>query len=441
MSTQEASGSANHPLGGEGWSNRRIFFVLALGTLIVSIIWHAPQEATYISERTGEIFFTLVLAMSLTYLMRPGVRALNKMSLFGSGSRTGRTWATAVVFVATGLLLYLFVAIGLRPFVRDAGALKDYFVAMDETQRKELINQWQTKLDTAIKPYMDVIAPGRNIRIDRDVPRAITNFAPRAQKWLANAFTHIGFIVELLLVPVLVFYFLSDGPAIRQEARLLCPPVWRARGARMLADLDRVLDGYIRGQVIMCVIAWIAVTLGLWALRIPHAFTMGLIAGLTRAVPVIGPLLGAIPIVLLCLFTTNVQTTVIVLFGFIAMHFLESKVLLPKIVGHEVDLHPVSVIVALLLGMEFFGFLGVFLAVPVAAVLKISLAEWHNSRVQTEAIAAGTAVAVADKPNTPQANTPEANAREAAIVDLVPSTQVVSATRTDAARTDATVKQ
>jgi predicted PurR-regulated permease PerM len=206
----------------------------------------------------------------------------------------------------------------------------------------------------------------------------------------------------------------------------------------MLSDLDRVLDGYIRGQVIMCVIAWVAVTLGLWALGIPHAFTMGLIAGLTRAVPVIGPLLGGIPIVLLCLFTTNVQTTVIVLSGFIAMHFLESKVLLPKIVGHEVDLHPVSVIVALLLGMEFFGFLGVFLAVPVAAVLKISLAEWHNSRVQSEAIAAGRAVAV---PTTSQAvETPQAaslavgaNTTETAVVDLVPSPQVVATTRVDAA--------
>jgi hypothetical protein len=72
MSTQEeASETTNHPLSSGGWDNRRIFFVLAIGTLIVSAIWHAPQEATYISERTGEIFFTLVLAMSLTYLMRP----------------------------------------------------------------------------------------------------------------------------------------------------------------------------------------------------------------------------------------------------------------------------------------------------------------------------------------------------------------------------------
>jgi predicted PurR-regulated permease PerM len=274
--------------------------------------------------------------------------------------------------------------------------------------------------------------PAEDFRIDREIPRAITNLAPRAPEMVGQRVLTRRLYRRAAVVPVLVFYFLSDGPAIRQEARLLFPQSLRTRGSRMLADLDRVLDGYIRGQVIMCVIAWIAVTLGLWALRIPHAFTMGLVAGLTRAVPVIGPLLGGIPIVLLCLFTSNVQTTLVVLGGFIAMHFLESKVLLPKIVGHEVDLHPVSVIVALLLGMEFFGFLGVFLAVPVAAVLKISLAEWHNSRVQTEAIEQGRAVAISDRPEAP---TPEAS-----VVDLIPSTQVVATTRADAQHADATAK-
>ena len=104
------------------------------------------------------------------------------------------------------------------------------------------------------------------------------------------------------------------------------------------------------------------------------------IAGLTRAIPVVGPLLGAIPLVLVCLIMKrDVNTTILLLVMFTAMHFLESKVLLPKIVGHEVNLHPVSVILALLLGMEFFGVLGVFLAVPIAAVLKILLDEWQES--------------------------------------------------------------
>jgi predicted PurR-regulated permease PerM len=161
--------------------------------------------------------------------------------------------------------------------------------------------------------------------------------------------------------------------------KLLCPPAWRPRASRAISHLDRVLDGYIRGQVIMCLIAWVLVTIGLWLLQVPHPFALGLLAGLTRAVPIIGPLLGAVPIALACLlFTKSLETTGILLIGFTAMHLLESKVLLPKIIGHEVDLHPVSVILALLLGMELFGFIGVVLAVPLAALIKITLLEWQS---------------------------------------------------------------
>ena len=79
---------------------------------------------------------------------------------------------------------------------------------------------------------------------------------------------------------------------------------------------------------------------------------LGIIAGLTRAVPIIGPLLGALPLTLVCFVTTrSVPTTGLLLLGFTLMHFLESKVLLPQVIGHEVDLHPVTVILALLIGM------------------------------------------------------------------------------------------
>ena len=362
------------------WSNKRILTLLALGTAIVSAIWHLPQEASYISHRTGEFFFTIVLATALTYVLRPAVNRLERTRIF-SRLRGSRTWAATVVFVVAVTLFAVFLTLSLRPVIDDGKALRDYFLAMNDVDRHALIDSWQSRLDVALKPYLDFFAPGTNLQIDRDVPRFIVNIVPGLKRWAGDVFSHLGFIVELLLVPVLVFYFLADGRGIREEARLLVSEKFRPRGARLLSHLDRVLDGYIRGQMCMCVIAWIAVSLGLWALRVPHAFTLGLLAGLTRAVPVIGPLLGGVPIVLVCLLTTrSVPLTLTVLTGFIVMHFVESKVLLPKIIGHEVDLHPVSVIVVLILGLEFFGFLGVFLAVPLAAVIKVLLVEWHESR-------------------------------------------------------------
>jgi len=357
----------------EPWTNRRILLLVALATLIVTVIWHIPQEVDFISKRISEIVFALVIALACTYLLRPWVNVLQRTSLFSPRRHGARMWATLLVFAVCGLLMYLFIGVGTRPIRHDVKKLWGQIAAKTPAERAELMNRWKAAAN-------DVLGPEATREIEDSIPGLVDAAKEYGLHLAQHSFTHLGFIVELILIPVLVFYFLTDGAAIRAEARLLFPPKWRPRLRRMADDLDRVLDGYIRGQVIMCVIAWILVTLGLLALGIPHAFTLGLIAGLTRAIPVVGPLLGAIPLILVCLIMNrDVNTTVLLLIMFTLMHFLESKVLLPKIVGHEVDLHPVSVILALLLGMEFFGVLGVFLAVPIAAVGKILLDEWQQS--------------------------------------------------------------
>jgi predicted PurR-regulated permease PerM len=370
------------------WTNRRILWLLAAGTLVVSALWHLPQELEFITERTREIILALVLAMGITYTLRPAVNATERV-LCGRASlrddnrsRARRTWATTLVFIGTIALLWGFGSIGLKPIARDAENFWHSFVALDQAERQQMIAQWNDSISQALAPYRSMLPPEVTGDAENAIPNAFLALKTRVTNWALRSFSHLGFIVELILVPVLVFYFLADGRAIRAELKLLCPLPWRARVAQITRDLDRVLDGYIRGQVIMCLIAWVLVTAGLLGLGVPHPFALGLLAGLTRAVPIIGPLLGAVPIALVCLLATkSLETTGAVLIGFTAMHFLESKVLLPKIIGHEVDLHPVSVILALLLGMEFFGFIGVFLAVPVAALGKILLAEWHQPRI------------------------------------------------------------
>jgi len=371
------------------WSNRRILTLLALGTLVVSAVWHLPQELDFISKHAGEVFLTLVLAMGFTYLLRPAVNAIDRSPHFGAGMHHGRVWATLFVFFACGLLIYLFVMIGLRPVSSDVAGLWRSLIPDDPIERTQVFKRWQSTLKEAIDPYSQML-PAQFVReVEESIPQSMAEGLRQVGAKVRGIFSHAAFIVELILIPVLVFYFLSDGPAIRAEARLLLPAEWRPRASRMAAHLDRILDGFIRGQVLMCIIAWILVTLGLLLLKVPYAFTLGLIAGLTRAVPVIGPLLGGIPLMLVCLLTTHsLETTGLLLLGFTIMHFVESKVLLPKIIGHEVDLHPVSVIVALLLGMEFFGFMGVFLAVPVAALVKVLLTEWHQTRLQPPAMPA-----------------------------------------------------
>lgn len=355
--------------------------LVALATLIVSFLWRLPEELHFLAERTGELLFALTLALAITYVLRPVVRAFTRLRGIGNTPR-GRSTATLATFTLVLGLFYLFFLIGFKPVQRDVKALVDKFWPRTPTERVALMASWRGTLNQSLEPYRSFL-PAAVFDDPNYLPRQATDFIGQGGKWLKSQSKHAGFIVELLLIPVLAFYFLSDGPAIRGETKLFFPPSWRPPLARMAGHFDFVLDGYVRGQAWMCIIAWALVTITLWILKVPHAFTLGMIAGVTRAVPVIGPLLGAVPLLLVTFFyTRSAETTLVLGIAFTLMHFLESKVLLPKIVGHHVDLHPVSVIISLLIGLEFFGFIGVFLAVPIAAVLKIVLVEYHEARAR-----------------------------------------------------------
>ena len=368
------------------WSEKRLLIFIALATLVVSAIWHIPQEIDYLSSRAGELLVALTLALSMFYVLRPVVRFLERGC--GKGPNA-RVFATLISF---GLLLavcYIFFLIGFKPVQRDVKDLIARFWPHTPAERAALMTQWEGALQAAMEPFRSFLPPDAIEDPAKFLGAQAAPFSHRITEWLGHQTAHLGFVVELLLIPVLAFYFLSDGKAIRREARILFPLEWRPRLSRMGAQFDHILDGYVRGQVWMCLIAWVLVTITLLVLGVPHAVTLGLIAGLTRAIPVIGPLLGGIPLLAACLFyTKSVQTTGILLGAFTLMHFLESKVLLPKIVGHHVDLHPVTVIVSLLIGMEFFGAMGVVLAVPIAAMIKVLLAEYQDSQIKKLAVAA-----------------------------------------------------
>ena len=368
------------------WDEKRWLTFIALATLVVSVVWRLPEELRYFAQRGGELLVALTLALSLFYILRPVVAFLEVRLKNGKGARTIATLLSFVLLIGVG---YVFFLVGFKPLQRDIKELLTRFLARTPEERLALMAQWKTALQAALAPYRGFVPDN----IADDPAAFLTAQAgplwARIGEWLGRQTAHLGFLVEVLLIPVLAFYFLSDGKAIRREARVLFPVAWRARLSRMGAQFDHILDGYVRGQVWMCVIAQVLVTLALLVLGVPHALTLGLIAGLTRAIPVVGPLLGGIPLLGACLFYTHsIPTTGALLVAFTLMHFLESKVLLPKIVGHHVDLHPVTVIMALLVGLEFFGGMGVVLAVPIAAMIKVLLTEYHDAQEQRLALVA-----------------------------------------------------
>ena len=193
-------------------------------------------------------------------------------------------------------------------------------------------------------------------------------------------------IVEIVLIPVLAFYFAVESRQLKHEFVGMLPRRRRREVLRMIYEFNQIMFSFVVCQAILCLIAGIVVGVGLALLGMPYPVTLGILAGLTRAIPIIGPIIGGIPIVLLAWITQGFGMAVGVLTFFSILHFVESKFIMPLLVGDRLRLHPVVIIVVLLIGQEFAGLLGMFFAAPIAALVRVMFRRYwlHRQTLETQ---------------------------------------------------------
>jgi predicted PurR-regulated permease PerM len=178
--------------------------------------------------------------------------------------------------------------------------------------------------------------------------------------------------LDLLLVPFFVFYILVDFQKWRDSLEQLIPPRFREPFSRLFDESGRILESYVRGQLLIGLIMAVFYAAGFWFLDVPAWAGIAMIAGLLNAVPYVGTLIG---IVLAGGFTLagggGIGDVVAVLGIFVAVQTLEGYYLTPRILGGRLNLHPMAVFLGLLIGGKLFGFLGVILAIPAIAIGKV----------------------------------------------------------------------
>lgn len=193
-------------------------------------------------------------------------------------------------------------------------------------------------------------------------------------------------IANLLLVPVVTFYLLRDWDNLVAWIRGVIPPRSLPRVGEMAQETDEVLGAFIRGQLTVMAALTVYYWIALWAVGLELALLVGLIVGLIAFVPYLGAIVGVLTAVIAML----VQTQELLPFVWLAVVFgvgqvLESNVLTPLLIGDRIGLHPVAVIFAVMAGGQLFGFVGVMLALPVAAIVAVMLRhamrEWLGSRM------------------------------------------------------------
>lgn len=284
-----------------------------------------------------------------------------------------RTYATLYVFILACVGLWYGGKLVVTPFVAQFRTLTS------ETGQQEI----QQKVENFRRQY-DAQAPewARSEKIERWAQES--NLAKNVEESAAETgekvLHSLKYVVEIVLLPVLAFYFLIDGHKLKREFVGLVPRSRLRETVRVLHEFNLIMRAFIAGQFILCLLAGVVVGIGLAALKVPYSLILGLLAGVTRAIPIVGPIIGGIPIILLTWLSQGMPVALAVLGFFTFLHFAESKFIMPLLIGDRMELHPVVIIVVLIVGGEIGGMLiggqigallGMFFAAPLAAIVRV----------------------------------------------------------------------
>ncbi len=312
----------------------------------------------------GSILVPFAVAALLAYLANP---AVDRMSRHHIPRSVGTMVSFIVIFLAgTGLVLLVI------PIIEQEGielirALANYLPVWNTAA----VPWIRTHLGVDVSSFSHIIQSLKlHLRSLPGLTRPIFDWISRSGAFLANV------LFDLLLVPILTFYLLRDWNLLLAKAPGLVPPFYRPTLIKTTREVNRVLGAFFRGQLLVMVALAISYTIGLTIAGLHVALLVGCFAGLMSFVPYLGFFSGLlVACVAMVIQGGGGMGLLAVLIVFAVGEGLESFVYIPWFIGGRTHLHPVAVIFAILAGGALFGFVGVLLAVPVAAVGQVLLHE------------------------------------------------------------------
>ena len=319
----------------------------------------------------GDILLPFVLGAALAYLLDPIVDRLERLG-------TGRVLGTILILMAAFFVLFfiflLLIPLAIDQFRLLAAAAPDLVTSVQALVLDQI---------ASISPESEALNS------------TVSNLSTMAQEKLgiifgsvmASAISLIDIIMLMVITPVVAVYLLVDWDRILEKINELLP-LDHALVVRSLAsEIDSTLSAFVRGMIAVCLVLGIYYATALSLIGLEFGLIIGFIAGLVSFIPYVGALLGGVLAIGLALiqFWGDFELVALVVGVFIVGQIFEGNILTPKLVGNSVGLHPVSLILALSLFGAFFGFIGLLLAVPLAAsagvILRFFIKKYKMSRL------------------------------------------------------------
>ena len=302
------------------------------------------------------VYVSALLAIGLA----PIVRAVERQTILPVGTRRFPRWLAILTLYLT--LLITLVGLGFAvvpPLVKQGQALwtrlPDLFARGQQFLMKHgLIDHEFTMSEALQKAPTSMLGAGGD---------AVTTV-------VGAVFGLAGGVFGVVTILILTFYMLVESATIFRRFVRLFPVEQRLRVATVSNDISVKVSAWLGGQLLLGAIIGTTATIGLWLLGVPYFFVLGLLAGIGELIPMVGPILSAIPAVIVALTVSPGMALGVGAF-FLAQQQFENHLLVPKLMERQVGVSAVTVIIALLVGGSLLGIVGALLAVPTAAVLQV----------------------------------------------------------------------
>ena len=371
MSKQEikeaAASGARAAVEAVGPPPRVILRIIFIFLIVVVLLW-------IIFKLTGLILL-LVLSIFFAYLVSPLVDFIRRPRQIGKRTIAiprGLSILLAYVAIMGAIVLAIYIVLpGLgKQFPEFADQAKIYWKTLGE--KSQGLNQY-FRSHRMPDPLVDAA--------NNAIPKVIEKVSATVSEFVSASLAYLAFIPWLILIPILGFFLLKDVESFRRSVLQMLPRGrWRWRGDEFFQDINSTLAAYTRAQLTACLFVGLVCALGFTLLRLPGGLVMGLMAGVFEFVPLVGPLSIAIMAALLALLHDGPVSMFFVLVFLGVLRIAQDYFIYPRLIGQGIHLHPLAVIFAILSGAELAGVAGIFLAIPVVAILTVSYRHWMEHR-------------------------------------------------------------
>ena len=333
----------------------RLILILAL-LLIVGWIFYVARTA----------LIPYILGLVLAYLLYPPVQRIDRyMPAVLKRRKLSRPLSILIVYLAAILVIAGFMAFLVPVVVNQVESMW--------AQREQLIAQAQTLLEEWLVRYRTTIPEGWRLTIESNLGKAVVAIGQAIQEGMGSTMgavtSTVSLVIGLVIVPFWLFYILADEKAMASAFEAAIPARIEADVRNVLRIVDDILSAYIRGQLLLCLAVGVMSTVGFVVIGLDFAVLLGVIIGLFEFIPFVGPILGAVPALIVAVIQSPITAlwTLLVIF---AVQQAENLLLVPRVAGKSVKLHPALIMFVLVIGNEALGLWGMIMAVPLTAILR-----------------------------------------------------------------------